>query len=92
MRIKTRVFMGFSSIAIITLFMGIFTYYTYFDLVEISEYHSYVELPAINTISEIKGKLFESQSDALQYIISGDDSEKNEYLQTKYEMNLLITT
>ncbi|MBM2820034.1 MAG: rane protein of unknown function [Nitrosarchaeum sp.] len=92
MKIKTRLFIGFSSIAIITLFMGIFTFYTYFDLVEISKYHSYIGLPATNTISEIRGKLFESESQALEYIISEDDAEKKEYLQTKSEMNLLITT
>jgi len=91
MKIKTRMFIGFSSIAVITILGGIFTYYTYLDVVKISQYHTYIGLPATNTISEIRGKLFESETQALEYII-GEDNEKKEYLQTKSEMDLLITT
>src|SRR3990172_4327391 len=91
MKIKTRMFIGFSSIAVITILGGIFTYYTYLDVIEISQYHTYIGLPSTNTISEIKSKLLESETFALEYIL-GEDDAKKEYLQTKSEMFLLMTT
>src|SRR3972149_9387402 len=91
MKIRTRLLLGFSSIAVITILGGIFTYYTYLDVIEISQYHTYIGLPSTNTISEIRSKLLESETFALEYIL-GEDSAKKEYLQTKSEIFLLITT
>jgi len=91
MKIKTRIFIGVSSIAAITILGGIFTYYTYLDVVEISQYHTYIGLPATSTVSEIRSKLLESETFAMEYIL-GEDSAKKKYLQAKSEIFLLMTT